>query len=565
MKLYYLISTLISCFIAIIFLAKDKNRKSMLYLKTVVIILAVSNLGYLLLAESTNLDRAILANCISYTGGCFMPPLMLMFCCSLCNFKIKNFIKYLIFAYSSFVYLLVLLVGKTTWYYRETFILSVNGTTVLGKDYAWGHTFFYILLVGSVIAEIVVMTAAVIMRRVTKKYLGILIVMETVTVICFICGRVINPYIEITPVIYVFDGIIILLFQYNLELYNIEDAIYEKSSNDPVKGYLMLDINAHLLGCSPVAANYFPELTGIKIDENIGTNPKTRVFAEFIDDFNLNPSKFSERKIEENGRFYNATITRFGRGTNAGFFIELADCTDSVKYQKLMEEYNDDLKKTVKEQVGRIKEIQNKTVLGIADMVENRDNATGGHIKRTSDVVAILLDTIKGNHLYDLSDEFCENLIKAAPMHDLGKIAVPDAILNKPGGFTDEEYEIMKQHATKSAEIVEKLLRGVEDDNFVNLAVNVARYHHEKYDGTGYPTGIEGNAIPLESRIMAIADVYDVLVSKRCYKEALSFEEADKIMLDSMGTHFDPKLKEVYIKSREKMEAYYKSREKTSN
>ena len=108
-------------------------------------------------------------------------------------------------------------------------------------------------------------------------------------------------------------------------------------------------------------------------------------------------------------------------------------------------------------------------------------------------------------------------------MHDLGKIAIEDRVLQKPGKFTDEEFAVMKTHSEKSANIIENILRGIEEDHFVDVAVNVARYHHEKWNGTGYPKGLSGKQIPLEARIMAVADVYDALVSKRCYKEAMSF------------------------------------------
>ena len=143
----------------------------------------------------------------------------------------------------------------------------------------------------------------------------------------------------------------------------------------------------------------------------------------------------------------------------------------------------------------------------------------------------------------EITNEFYQNVIKAAPMHDLGKIAVDDRILRKPGKFTDEEFEEMKKHSAKGAEIVGDILEGVEDDEFVQIAKNIAQYHHEKWDGSGYPSGISGIGIPLEARIMALADVFDALVSKRCYKEPMSFEAAAKVMLESMGSHFDPNLK----------------------
>ena len=146
-------------------------------------------------------------------------------------------------------------------------------------------------------------------------------------------------------------------------------------------------------------------------------------------------------------------------------------------------------------------------------------------------------------------------------MHDLGKITIDDRILRKPGRLTKEEYDIMKTHSEAGAKMVETILADVEDENFVDVAVNIARHHHEKWDGSGYPNGLSGEDIPLEARIMAIVDVYDALVSKRCYKEKMSFEEANKVILDSMGTHFDPALRKYFEEARPEIEEYYKSQE----
>ena len=144
-------------------------------------------------------------------------------------------------------------------------------------------------------------------------------------------------------------------------------------------------------------------------------------------------------------------------------------------------------------------------------------------------------------------------------MHDLGKIAVDDAILRNPNRFTPEEYEVMKKHAAEGARIVHEILKDTDDKAFHHLAENVAHYHHERWDGSGYPEGLKGEEIPLEARIMAIADVYDALVSKRVYKERMSFEEADRIISEGMGTHFDPQLKECYEKARPRLEEYYRA------
>ncbi|MBR3345922.1 MAG: HD domain-containing protein, partial [Solobacterium sp.] len=134
---------------------------------------------------------------------------------------------------------------------------------------------------------------------------------------------------------------------------------------------------------------------------------------------------------------------------------------------------------------------------------------------------------------------------------------VDDAVLRKPGRFTPEEFEIMKKHAPEGARIVHEILKGTDDEEFKEIAENVAHFHHERWDGSGYPDGLKGTQIPLEARIMAIADVYDALVSKRVYKDKMSFEKADAIITEGMGTQFDPQLQPFYNKARPKLEQYY--------
>ena len=142
-------------------------------------------------------------------------------------------------------------------------------------------------------------------------------------------------------------------------------------------------------------------------------------------------------------------------------------------------------------------------------------------------------------------------------MHDLGKIAVDDAILRKPGRFTPEEFEQMKRHAAEGARIVHEVLKGTDDVEFHHIAENVAHYHHERWDGSGYPEGLSGEDIPIEARIMAIADVYDALVSKRVYKDSMSFEQAHAIIMDGMGSQFDKSLEPYYLRAKPKLERFY--------
>ncbi len=231
--------------------------------------------------------------------------------------------------------------------------------------------------------------------------------------------------------------------------------------------------------------------------------------------------------------------------------------TSAEKLAEIQKNYNIDLQKEVALKTERLDMMHNRMIMGLATMVEGRDNSTGGHIKRTSKAVRLLLERMCEDKAFGITKEFCSNLVKAAPMHDLGKITISDSILCKPGKFTPEEYEIMKTHAAQGARILKEILADTDDVKFREVAVNVAHYHHEHFDGTGYPCGLKGDEIPLEARIMAVADVYDALVSRRTYKESYSFEKANEIILSEMGTHFDARLQKYYELARPKLEEYY--------
>ena len=198
----------------------------------------------------------------------------------------------------------------------------------------------------------------------------------------------------------------------------------------------------------------------------------------------------------------------------------------------------------------RLAEMQRHMISGLAGIIETRDLETGEHIYRTSRYVKLLAEKAREEGIYprQLTDRFITLMYNLAPMHDIGKIIVPDAILKKPARLTIEEYREMMKHAAAGGEIVNEVLRGVADEEDVSFAADIANYHHEKWDGTGYPEGLKGERIPLSARIMAIADVYDALVTERCYKKAMSREEAFAVMLEGSGKHFDPKLTEVFLK-----------------
>lgn len=199
----------------------------------------------------------------------------------------------------------------------------------------------------------------------------------------------------------------------------------------------------------------------------------------------------------------------------------------------------------------RVSGMQSGMITFMAEVVENRDDNTGGHIRRTAEYVACIAKELKAQGIYGdiLTDRYMSDMVVAAPLHDIGKIHIPDAILNKPGKLTAEEFEVMKTHTTAGEELLTHAKAELGESDYLNMAVEMAAYHHEWWNGKGYPYGISGEEIPLCARIMAVADVFDALTSKRCYKNAMPLEKAYAIIREESGTHFDPAVVEAFLSS----------------
>ncbi|MBQ6575673.1 MAG: HD domain-containing protein [Lachnospiraceae bacterium] len=196
----------------------------------------------------------------------------------------------------------------------------------------------------------------------------------------------------------------------------------------------------------------------------------------------------------------------------------------------------------------RVERIQRGIISSLATVVEERDDNTGDHIRRTGNYVSDLLTRMKKLPEYaSLSKEYCDNVVMAAPMHDIGKIKIPDAILNKPGKLTPEEYEIIKKHAEYVGEIIRKTVSDLEEKDYCDIAYNIARHHHEYYDGSGYPDGLRGDAIPEVARIIAVADAYDAMTSHRSYRDTLPQDEVRAELKRCSGTQFDPVFADIMI------------------
>ena len=371
----------------------------------------------------------------------------------------------------------------------------------------------------------------------------------------------VNIDFSLLPYLYVIADIIVTLDYDHVHAYDISCLVSQQQKYHSSVGFVAVDLKRRFLSCNEQAFNFFPELRNQRVDSRFLPDSGFQgIFYDLIDSFEDDDSVTS-MDFSTGEKVLKCEISTFALRKNAkpqGYLINIRDFTQEKRNLEIINQNAEKFEKEVKEKTENISNIQEKVVLGLANIVENRDNITGGHIKRTSDVIKILLQEVKKQKIYDIDDEKIRDIVRAAPMHDLGKLYIDVDILTKPGKLTDEEFEIMKTHATQSGEIVQLILQDVEEPHFVKTAYNVARFHHEKWNGRGYPENLVGEMIPLEARIMAVADVYDALVSPRHYKPALPFDKAASIIVNDTGSHFAPELLPVFLACREDLEAYYR-------
>lgn len=248
-------------------------------------------------------------------------------------------------------------------------------------------------------------------------------------------------------------------------------------------------------------------------------------------------------------------------GNTNHIYGTIQDITEMKKIEEVLEKYNKDLELLVEKKVQEISSSQMATIFALIKLSESRDDDTGAHIERTASFCQLLARKAKDFSVYDdlISDTFIETIYKASPLHDIGKVGIPDSILLKPGKLTDEEFEIMKTHVKLGYDTLSKVGQQYDRNEFLKMGMDIALFHHEKWNGSGYLNGVRENDIPLAARIMALSDVYDALRSKRVYKEAFSHEKSMEIISEGKGVHFDPLLVDIFLENNEEFRTLYES------
>ena len=528
----------------------------------------IACLGHFLYSVSENLREAVIAQKMIYLGSSYLQLFMVFSILNLCQIEVKNWVRTALFTVCSAAFAGALTIGYTDQFYRNISFALPEGISVLSRDYGWMHTAYYAVVILLFALGFAVICYSWLKKRQVPRIIILLLVIPYVLVlVSYFVGRSVYGRMDLMPLGYLLAQIMYIIISARMNLYDVADTVVDSMVRERAIGYISFDFRCRYLGSNETAKRLAPPIAKLPVDGALGGHPEETTIRRYLDCFRENPESnlftytfHSPDGDAEKDAIYNAAVNYLYDGSRKrGYIVTFTDDTANRKYIRLLDTYNEQLQTEVEEKTRHITEMHDNLVMSMAMMVESRDNSTGGHIKRTSDGVRILIDEMRRTGSHHLSEEFCRDIIKAAPMHDLGKIAVDDAVLRKQGRFTEEEYEKMKRHAAEGAGVIHRILLQTDDRSFKAVAENVAHYHHERWDGRGYPEGLAGEKIPIEARIMAVADVYDALVSKRVYKEAFDFEKANAIIMDGMGTQFDPGLQATYRNARPKLEEYYRN------
>lgn len=502
--------------------------------QTTLLIMATATLlnfiGYLMEITSTSMETALMGVKVEYLGKPFIMLCLFFFVMQYCHIELPKPVSGFLVGMDVVITMLVFTCEDHNLFYDDIGFTTDGVFPHLLKSP--GPMYYFNMVMMGCMATVCVFCAVrewnTTDNRLVKKqsiYFILMIVTQAMGLAVYLSG-VTGGY-DTMNIAYLLNIVLLAVSIFRYRLFEVLTLAKEKALNDYQDGLIVLDNRDMVIYANQQAREIYPELNG---EDYQGVIERLDCYM------NLEEKLFYKNKV-----FLIKRQPIMQGGIPYGKTYKIIDITDSYYYATRLQ--ND-----VDEKTKQIKSMQSSVIESFANMIEARDGITGQHIKHTSAYVRILIYGLKQTGLYSdiLTDEYVATVIDVAPLHDIGKIAIMDQILKKNDKLSDEEYEAIKTHPRVGADIAEDILKGVESDSYIKIAKDVILYHHEKWDGTGYPAGLRGKKIPLCARIMAVADVYDALRSKRSYKDGFSKEKSRHIIVEGAGKHFDPDIVKVF-------------------
>lgn len=532
--LYYILISLhhiatLALFIEILYISFLKPSRFQLELILLMISTLIMLIGYSIEVYATSPEAAIVGTAVSYLGKPFALLMSLVFIADVCGKPIPKKIIGCIFGICVLFFLVVLTNGATEGghhlYYSSVKFDLNNTFSPLILEHGPLYWVYMAYIIGMFAAIIIYILTAVKNDRtpIRRRQLNLLLAMMDSTLIgyvLFLTGITSGYDTTMTGAAVGTLFLTILFFRY--KLFDSLTLAKEHALRNASTGLLVFDERNKLVYANDMVDRLLE--TEFTAEELIALSTGKNIVEKGDSVYEVTKSLIEKRSVQ-----YGQTV-------------EINDITAQYRY-------NIRLERDVEERTREIVNIQRSAITSFAGIVEARDSSTGAHIKRISHIVGLIATMLKDNKDYsDIVDEsFISRLMEVAPLHDVGKITIPDAILMKAGRLTEEEFNVIKEHSVKGEQILIECLNGVEHEDYVKLACEIARHHHEKWNGSGYPDGLAGKDIPLAARIVAVADVYDAVRSERCYKAPMTKEEARGVIMEGKGIHFDPDIVDAFL------------------
>lgn len=517
------------------------------------ILVSINCMGRYMLSVSETLEMAIWANKFMYVGGCYAPFMTVLLLTKLCELKLPRILSFALFGYSTVVMGLVLTIGQTDIYYKHIELAHGNGYNYLLKTYGPFHALYPAMM--ALYALIMVIYLLLAFRK--RKQISFHLV-ATISVVAFciffmyIVERLIKTNINFLSLGYLFGIAFIIKYYERIYMYDMSTNISSSIERMSEYGYIVFDNRDRYVNANNYIKKLFPEINTWISDREVEVTD-SYLYKEVVQYLmQWNGQENAHKYISINDIYFQLTIRPISyrkKGT-VGYLLEFIDRTMEKKYYNTIEEYNISMEKEVAEKTKVLRDQQVKIehlfvqiVTALSDAVDAKDRYTSGHSKRVAKYARLIAERM------GKSREEQEEIYRAGLLHDVGKIRIPEEKINKPGKLTDEEFNMIKLHPITGYHI----LRGISEENFIATG---AKYHHERYDGKGYPNSLEGEKIPEVARILAVADAYDAMASNRSYRNALPQEVVRSEIENGRGTQFDPVIADIMLRMMDEDKEY---------
>lgn len=512
-------------FIDSVYVLMQRPSKVQMQIFVLLISTLLMLVGYLIELTASCVEAALIGVYVSYLGKPFALLATTLFVAEYCHRPVpRKYVVPLIIYHSIFP----VIIFTNEFHYLYYSYVSFDASNVF-SPLILGHGplyFLYMLTIFVNMAAVIFLTIHELKESsssVDRKRVLLIIAALASTIVgylCFLTGATLG--FDTTIIGAVFASVFISVLFYKYRIFDLLTLAKEKSFHDSSTGLIVL---------SPRGVTEY--------SNNMMNSLLKNQFALS----ELRGCPLGITVIQKDGPVYEVKRTEIiENDVVLGEFIEVIDITDKFNYSSSLE-------KEVRNRTREIIHLQRTVLSSFADVVEARDSSTGVHIKRMSKYVEMIARKLQEDSPYSslITDEYITALVDVAPLHDIGKIVIPDSILLKPGKLSEEEFNLMKTHTRQGAKVIDECLSGVENERYIALAMDVALYHHEKWDGTGYPEGLKGDSIPLCARIVALSDVFDAISTQRCYKPAFPIDKCLDIVRSESGHHFDPVIVDAFL------------------